>query len=64
MKIETLPLNALKPYSGNARTHSRRQIKQIARSIERFGFNNPILIDDEKQIETTFSPAPRAASPR
>ena len=50
MKIETLPLNALKPYARNARTHSRRQIKQIARSIERFGFNNPILIDDDKQI--------------
>ena len=50
MKIETLPLSALKPYVRNARTHSKRQIKQIAKSIERFGFNNPILIDDEKQI--------------
>ena len=50
MKIETLPLNTLKPYARNARTHSKRQIKQIAKSIERFGFNNPILIDDDKQI--------------
>ena len=50
MKIETLPLNTLKPYARNARTHSKRQIKQIAKSIERFGFNNPILIDDDKEI--------------
>ena len=29
----------------NARTHSKKQIRQIADSIERFGFTNPILID-------------------
>ena len=40
----------LKPYSRNARTHSRAQIKQIAQSIDKFGFTNPILIDDEDQI--------------
>src|SRR5262249_46798496 len=32
-------------YPHNARTHSKRQIEQIARSIERFGFLNPVLID-------------------
>ena len=50
MRIEELPIGALKPYAGNARTHSPKQIKQIARSIERFGFNNPVLIDDTGQI--------------
>jgi ParB-like chromosome segregation protein Spo0J len=45
-----LPLQTLQPYSGNVRTHSPKQIKQIARSIERFGFNNPVLIDDNGQI--------------
>lgn len=30
----------------NARTHSKKQIGQIAASIEKFGFNNPILVDD------------------
>lgn len=43
-------LSELKPYARNARTHSRAQIKQIANSIERFGFTNPILIDDDDQI--------------
>ena len=40
----------LKPYARNARTHSRAQIKQIAASITRFGFTNPVLIDDNDQI--------------
>jgi DNA modification methylase len=43
-------VSELKPYARNARTHSRAQIKQIAESIKRFGFTNPILIDDEDQI--------------
>ncbi|WP_217906725.1 ParB/Srx family N-terminal domain-containing protein [Qipengyuania atrilutea] len=34
----------------NARTHSQKQIGQIATSIERFGFNNPILIDKANQV--------------
>lgn len=50
MNFEHRPTNSLRPYSGNARTHSPKQIKQIARSIERFGFNNPVLIDDEDLI--------------
>ncbi len=34
----------------NARTHSPQQIKEIARSIERFGFNSPVLIDRNNQL--------------
>jgi DNA modification methylase len=41
---------ALRPYARNARTHSKKQIKQIARSIDRFGFTNPVLISDEGEI--------------
>jgi DNA modification methylase len=48
--IEFVPLDQLTPYKGNARTHSRKQIGQIANSIERFGFNTPVLIDDSGQI--------------
>ena len=44
------PLNTLKPYTRNARTHSKKQIKQIAASIERFGFVNPVLIGDNGSI--------------
>jgi DNA modification methylase len=50
MAIETMPIDQLQPYARNARTHSRKQIGQIARSIERFGFTNPVLISDDNEI--------------
>jgi DNA modification methylase len=40
----------LKPYAGNPRTHSKRQIRQIADSIRTFGFVNPVLIDRSDRI--------------
>jgi ParB-like chromosome segregation protein Spo0J len=43
--LEHLPLAALTPYAANSRTHSGDQVRQIARSIEEFGFTNPVLID-------------------
>jgi ParB-like chromosome segregation protein Spo0J len=49
-KIELCPLSRLKPYKNNARTHSKKQIRQIANSIKRFGFTNPVLIDDAGEI--------------
>ncbi len=44
------PVSALRPYPGNARTHSKKQVQQIARSIERFGFTNPVLVSDAGEI--------------
>jgi DNA modification methylase len=49
-KIIFLPIGDLATNPRNARTHSARQIQEIARSIERFGFNNPVLIDERNQI--------------
>jgi DNA modification methylase len=46
-QIEYVAASALRPWPRNARTHSRRQIRQIADSIRRFGFTNPVLIDHE-----------------
>ncbi len=40
----------LTPNPRNARTHSRRQIRQIADSIKNFGFLNPILIDEAGMV--------------
>src|SRR5215471_9379980 len=50
MKIEYTLVRELRPHPNNARTHSKKQIRQIAKSIEKFGFCNPVLIDDAKQI--------------
>ncbi|MEM6411972.1 MAG: ParB N-terminal domain-containing protein, partial [Pseudomonadota bacterium] len=48
--VKRAPIDTLKPYARNARTHSKRQIEQIAASIEHFGFTNPILVDEEMTI--------------
>jgi DNA modification methylase len=48
--LEHLPVAALRPWPKNARTHSRKQIRQVADSIRRFGFTNPVLIDSENTI--------------
>ena len=50
MKIDYMRLCELRPYPNNARTHSKKQVRQIANSIAKFGFCNPVLIDDDKQI--------------
>lgn len=49
-QIAERAVSALKPYPGNARTHSKSQIKQIAASIQRFGFTNPVLVSDSNEI--------------
>jgi DNA modification methylase len=43
-------IDALTPWANNARTHSPKQIRQIADSIETFGFTNPVLIDEAGTI--------------
>ena len=48
--IEHRPLGTLRPYARNARQHSKTQVKQIADSITRFGFTNPVLISDDGEI--------------
>jgi hypothetical protein len=50
MNIEPRSISSLRPYPGNARTHSKKQIRQIAASIKAFGFNNPVLISDADEI--------------
>ena len=45
-KIEMVSVDDLRPYANNARKHSKKQIAQIAESIRRFGFTNPVLISD------------------
>lgn len=50
LKIEYRPTSRLVPYAKNARTHSPAQVEQIANSIRSFGFNNPVLIDENDGI--------------
>ena len=50
LKIKYRKLAELIPYANNSRTHTDEQIKQIASSIQEFGFVNPVLIDDDDGI--------------
>ena len=49
-ELEQIPPDRLRPWPGNARTHSRKQLRQIADSIRTFGFTNPVLIDEGGSI--------------
>lgn len=49
-RVEMLDPATLIPNPRNARTHSKKQIGQIAASIRRFGFVVPIIIDDDRSI--------------
>ncbi|TXC73387.1 DNA methylase N-4 [Sphingorhabdus soli] len=50
LQIETVATDSLKPNPRNARTHTDKQIAQIATSIERFGWLVPIIVDDDGLI--------------
>lgn len=48
--IETIAITDLRPYERNPRTHSARQVSQIAASMREFGWTVPVLIDDDNEI--------------
>jgi DNA modification methylase len=50
LKIEHRSVDSLKPYKNNARTHSDKQVAQIAASIRKFGFVNPVLIGEGGEV--------------
>lgn len=43
-------ITELKPYKNNSRTHTEKQVHQIAQSLKQFGFVNPILVDESNTI--------------
>jgi hypothetical protein len=47
--VEWVPIDSLKPYPGNAQIHSNHQVRQIANSMDVFGFTNPVLISKTNQ---------------
>jgi ParB-like nuclease domain len=44
------PVAALRLDPQNPRLHSRKQVRQIAKSIASFGFNVPVLVDAEQSV--------------
>ena len=49
-RVEHRPIAALRPRPGQPRRHLKAQLEKLARSIDRFGFLNPVLIDADQQI--------------
>jgi DNA modification methylase len=49
-RLEWAPIANIRPNPKNPRTHSKKQIRQIAASIRKFGFLNPLIVDDENMI--------------
>ncbi|AIF81429.1 DNA methylase n-4/n-6 domain-containing protein [endosymbiont of Acanthamoeba sp. UWC8] len=50
LNVQNIAIEQLIPYAQNARTHSEKQIVQIANSIAEFGFANPILMGGDNII--------------
>ncbi len=50
LKIDNIAPTELNEYSQNAKKHPEAQIQQIAESITQFGFNNPILVDENNEV--------------
>lgn len=50
LQVTYLRTTSLKPDPRNPRVHTDKQVRQIAQSIESFGFNVPLLIDDQQQV--------------
>lgn len=49
-RIAYLPIDEIKPYSGNARTHDENQITVLMASMKMFGFTNPALLDGDNVL--------------
>lgn len=49
-RIELWPVDRLRPYERNARTHGADQLAQLQASIKEFGFTAPILVDSDDGI--------------
>jgi hypothetical protein len=49
-RIELWPINRLRPYERNPRTHSDAQVDQIAASMIEFGWTTPVLVDEQGDV--------------
>jgi hypothetical protein len=50
LKIEYVDTTRIIPYGNNPKLHKSKQVKQLVNSIEKFEFNNPILVDEKNVI--------------
>lgn len=51
LKIEYVSIDKIKPYEKNAKLHPEEQIQQIKKSIQQFGFNDPVALWHDEIVE-------------
>lgn len=49
-QVRMVAVSKLRPHRQNARTHSKKQIRQIAESIQQFGWTYPVLTDEDGNV--------------
>ena len=50
LAIEYVAIGSLKLNRRNPRIHSDKQVRQLAKSVETFGFNVPVVVDAHLQV--------------
>lgn len=50
VKMKLQDIISIVPYTNNAKKHDKKQISQIANSIKEFGFNQPIVVDENNVV--------------
>lgn len=50
LEISKIKTDQIRPSKRNARTHTKKQIRQVAESIRRFGFLVPVIVDDNLSV--------------
>ena len=51
LQIEYVGIDSIQPYENNARSHGKEDVKAIVKSIEEFGFNDPIGVWNNQIVE-------------
>lgn len=51
LQIEYVGIDSIEPYENNARHHGTEDVKAIVKSIEEFGFNDPIGVWNNQIVE-------------
>ena len=49
-QMQMVKASELIPYVNNARTHSQEQVNKLRSSLREFGFVNPVIIDQDKNV--------------
>ncbi len=49
-KVVLIPISNIKPYADNSKNHPETQIKILVKSIEQFGFNVPLVLDENNSV--------------